>query len=153
MIRSSTQSLIIFQLGGYKMASTNKGIQIVSDFIQAVNQLPNFSAARTTISRQVFETTGSKNCLLYVKSRSAHPFKWGATANVIDKLKSQDLPWFVILLFLSHKTGYLLSSNDVNYYIKSVWPLAADGDYKPAEGTYLHRNNPFNSVKECIDQL
>jgi len=135
------------------MVSANKGIQIVSDFIQAVNQLPNFSTTHTSISRQVFEITGSKNCLLYVKSRSAHPFKWGATANVIDRLKNQEIPWFLILLFLSHETGYLLSSNDVNYYIKSVWPLAADGDYKPSEGTYLHRNNPFNSVKNCTDQL
>ena len=124
------------------MASTNKGIQ-----------MPNFSVTRTSISRQVFEMTGSKNCLLYVKSRSAHPFKWGVTANVIDRLKNQDLPWFVILLFLSYETGYLLSSNDVKYYIKGVWPLAADGDYKPAEGTYLSKSNPFNSVKRCIDQL
>ena len=135
------------------MASTNKGIQIVSDFVQAINHLTDYTATRTSISRQVFEIASSKNCLFYVKSRSAYPFKWGVTANVIDRLNNQDLPWFVILLFLSHKTGYLLSSNDVSYYIKNVWPLAADGDYKPAERTYLQKNNPFNSLKECIDQL
>ena len=130
------------------MASINKETQIVSDFISAVNQIPNFSAMRTSISRQVFEIVGSKNCLIYVKSRSAHPFKWGATANVIDKLKNQELSWFIVLLFLSHETGYLLSSKDVSYYINSVWPFAADGDYKPAEGTYLHKNNPFKSICE-----
>ena len=135
------------------MTSTNKGTQIVSGFFHSIDHQAEFSVISTKISRQVFKIEGSKSGLIYVKSRSAEPFKWGVTANVISRLNNQDLPWFVILLFLSHETGYLLSSNDVDYYIKDVWPLAADGDYKPAVGSYLHRNNPFNSVKECLDQL
>lgn len=132
------------------MASINKGIQIVSDFVQSINHQAAFSAKRTSISRQVFKIEAPINCLIYVKSRSAEPFKWGVTANVINQLNNQDLPWYVILLFLSHETGYLLSSNDVEYYIRNVWPLAADGDYKPAKGSYLHRNDPFNSVKKFV---
>ena len=135
------------------MGTTFKGTRIVSDFIKSINQMNNLSATRTSISKQVFEINDLKNCLIYVKSRSDYPLKWGVTANVIGRLNNQNLPWFVILLFLSHKTGYLLDSNDVDYYIRNVWPLGSDGDYKPAEGTYLDRNMPFSSVENCINQL
>ena len=102
------------------MTSTNKGTKIISDFFQSTNHKAGFSARRTSISRQVFKIVRSKSCLIYVKSRSAEPFKWGVTANVINRLFNQDLPWFVILLFISHETGYLLTSNDVEYYIQNV---------------------------------
>jgi hypothetical protein len=84
------------------------------------------------------------------------PFKglrWGVTKNVIDRLKNQNLPWYVILLFLSHESGYLLSMGDVNYYIKNVWPLGADGDYKLSEGNYLSRNRTSNSLISGIKEL
>lgn len=135
------------------MATTFKGTRIVSDFIKSINQMTNLSVSRTSISKQVFEIHGLKNCLVYVKSRSDYPLKWGVTANVVSRLNNQTRPWFVILLFLSHETGYLLDSNDVDYYIRNVWPLGSDGDYKPAEGAYLDRNRPFSSVENCINQL
>ena len=135
------------------MATTFKGTRIVSDFIKSINQMADLSATRTSISKQVFEINGLKNCLIYVKSRSDYPLKWGVTANVIHRLNDQRLPWFVILLFLSHETGYFLDSDDVDYYIRNVWPLGSDGDYKPAEGTYLNKNSPFSSVETCINQL
>ena len=135
------------------MTSINNGIKIVSEFIQNITQISNVTATRTPISKNVFKIAGSKNCLLYVKSRSAYPLRWGVTANVIKRLTEQDIPWFVVLLFISHKIGYLLSSNDVAYYCKSVWPLGADGDYKPAEGSYLSKNVPFSSILGCINQL
>ena len=90
---------------------------------------------------------------MYVKARSAHPIRWGVTKNVIDRLKNQNLPWYVILLFLSHESGYLLSMDDANYYIKNVWPLGADGDYKPSEGSYLSRNRPSNSLLSVMEEL
>ena len=101
----------------------------------------------------MFEIEGDNKCLLYVKGRSAHPIRWGVTANVINRLKDQKLPWAVILLFLSHESGYLLSSDDVEYYIKNVWPLGSDGDYKPSEGNYLSRNSPFNSMASLMDEI
>jgi hypothetical protein len=101
----------------------------------------------------VFEVDYGKKCLLYVKARSAQHIRWGVTANVISRLKDQTLPWWVVLLYFTHESGYLLTAGDVSYYIKNVWPLGADGDYKPSEGTYLGRNNPFNSMALMINEL
>ena len=135
------------------MTTTFKGSQIVSNFRKAIQNQYGTGLKFTPISRQVFELEGERNCLLYVKARSARPIRWGVTKNVIDRLKNQSLPWFVILLFLSHESGYLLSMDDIEYYIKSVWPLGADGDYKPSEGRYLSRNNPFNSLLSLMEQI
>jgi len=135
------------------MTTTFKGSQIVSNFRKAIQNQYGTGLKFTSISRQVFELEGERNCLLYVKARSARPIRWGVTKNVIDRLKNQSLPWFVILLFLSHESGYLLSMDDIEYYIKSVWPLGADGDYKPSEGRYLSRNNPFNSLLSLMEQI
>lgn len=135
------------------MTLTQKGTKIVSSFTESLEKVPNLTVKRSSISRQVFELIGPTNCLLYVKFRSDYPLKWGVTANVVNSLKNQNLPWVAILLFLSHEKGYLLSSSDVNYYIKNVWPLGSDGDYKPAEGIYLDRNKPFASIADLIDQL
>jgi len=135
------------------MTTTFKGSQIVSNFRDSIQSEYDKKIRLTSISRQVFELENDRNCLLYVKARSAHPIRWGVTKNVIDRLKNQNLPWFVILLFLSHETGYLLSMEDVDFYIKTVWPLGADGDYKPSEGSYLSRNRPFNSLISVIEGL
>jgi hypothetical protein len=58
-----------------------------------------------------------------------------------------------VLLYESKDTGYLLSSADVLYYMRNVWPLGSDGDYKPASGKYLSRNAPFVSLTECVSGL
>lgn len=135
------------------MTTTFKGSQIVSNFRNSIQSQYGKKLKLTSISKQVFELEDEHDCLLYVKARAAHPIRWGVTKNVIDRLKNQKLPWFVILLFLSHETGYLLSTVDVNYYIKAVWPLGADGDYKPSEGSYLSRNRPFNSLISILEEL
>jgi hypothetical protein len=72
---------------------------------------------------------------------------------VINRLQAQSMPWFVILLFDTPETGFLLTENDVRNYISSVWPLGNDGDYKPATGTYLLNNSPFDSIYKLIDQI
>ncbi len=139
--------------GGGAMTTTFKGTQIVSNFKRELENQFNLRVKFTSISRQVFEIDGAVKCLLYVKARSAHPIRWGVTANIINRLKDQKIPWAVILLLLSHESGYLLSSGDVEYYIKHVWPLGSDGDYKLSEGTYLSRNHPFNSMTSLMDEM
>ena len=135
------------------MTTTFKGSQIVSNFKREIENKFKLTVKFTSISKQVFEIDCDKKCLLYVKARSAQPIRWGVTANVINRLKGQKLPWAVLLLFLSHESGYLLTSDDVDYYIKNVWPLGADGDYKPSEGNYLKRNNPLNSMASMMEEI
>jgi len=121
------------------------GEQIVNDFVVALRALPGVNVARTSISRKVFDLSGPTSCLLYVKGRAESPYRWGVTANVVSRLKAQGKLWYVILLYESKETGYLLSSGDVSHYMGGVWPRGADGDYKPAPGDYLARNSPFKS--------
>jgi hypothetical protein len=129
------------------------GYQLVSDFIRILNGLPAYQLSSTSISRRVFKLFRYKEILLYVKGRAASPYRWGVTKNVVDRLESQSLPWCVVLLFDSPETGYFLTSNDVNFYISSVWCLGSDGDYKPATGSYLSNNSPFHSLDEFLDQV
>ncbi|MCA9733850.1 MAG: hypothetical protein H6696_12475 [Deferribacteres bacterium] len=129
----------------------SKGNQLTSGFLDLLVQ-NGISYSRSNISRNVFSIK-EFSTLIYIKSRSELPFKWGITANVVSKLNSSVTNWISVLLFQKPYTGYLLSSDDVNYYIKNVWPLAADGDYKPATGSYLSKNKPFNSIQEFIQQF
>jgi hypothetical protein len=134
--------------------STLNGNKIVTDFVQSLNERDGFKVNRTSISRNVFELSGSINCLLYVKAIAHFPYKWGVTANVVNELKRQTIPWIVVLLFESHEQGYLLSSPDVEYYILNIWPIGRDGDYKPAAaGSYLAKNRPFSRIDEFLAQL
>ena len=129
---------------------------IVNDFVEAVSKRGGFVITRKRISpktRNVFELTGKMNCLLYLHSIDHQPYRWGVTANVLERLRKQNKPWAVVLFYESHSTGYLLSSADVEYYTKNVWPLARDGDYKPAPGSYLAKNIPFQLLDEFFAQL
>ncbi len=131
--------------------NTSKGVRLVNDFTKSLNAIEDVSVNDTHISRNVFEFKGHANCLLYIKGRSEQPYRWGVTANVIDRLQAQPQKWFVILLFSSHETGYLLNSQDVKYYIQSVWPRGRDGDYKPATGSYLFRNSALHTIKDFME--
>lgn len=133
--------------------NTSKGMRLVRDFAQAFKAQNGIAINRTTISRNIFEYSGKGNCLLYVKGRAEHPYRWGVTANVIVRLQTQPKKWMVILLFESHEQGYLLNSKDVEHYIKNVWPLGADGDYKPAACSYLARNVALYSMKDFIKEI
>ena len=129
------------------------GSQLVSEFIRCSKELPNYSVTHSSISRNVFNFSGNFESLIYVKGRATKPHRWGVTKNVVRRLEAQNIPWFVILLFDTPETGYLLSQSDVEYYISSVWPLGSDGDYKPATGSYLSNNSPFNSIDMFVDQI
>ncbi len=131
--------------------NTSKGARLVNEFTKSLNTLKDIGISHTPISRNVFEFKGKSDCLLYVKGRAEHPYRWGVTANVIDRLRAQPKKWLVILLRESHEKGYLLNSKDVDHYIRTVWPLAGDGDYKPATGSYLSRNAELHSIKEFIE--
>jgi len=131
---------------------------IITDFINEISKRPGFKLTQrrlTPKNRSVYELSGKINCLLSLHFISARPYRWGVTANVVDKLKKQDKSWGVVLFFESHSTGYLLSSADVLHYINnSIWPLAGDGDYKPAApGSYLAKNAPFYSIDEFVSNL
>lgn len=135
------------------MGATKRGDEIVADFTHAVSTQPGFKITRSPISRNVFDLIGPAKCLLYVKARSEGPWRWGVTANVLTRLQAQDKPWAVVLLAGSHDAGFLLSRHDVEFYTRSVWPLGKDGDYKPAKGTYLKRNIPFDTMEAFCFQL
>jgi len=130
-----------------------KGTQLVYDFIKALNTYKGIRVNRSVISRNVFEFHCQVNCLLYVKGRAEKPYRWGVTANVVDRLQAKKLRWYVILLFESFEKGYLLTSNDVEHYIQHVWPLGADGDYKPANGSYLSRSSPIYGIQAFVDAI
>jgi hypothetical protein len=101
------------------------GAQIVAEFVSALGEMPGFSIAHSGVSQNVWVLDGSVQCLLYVKGRGESPYRWGVTANVVQRLKREKRQWFTILLYNSKDTGYLLSSADVLYYVKTVWPLVA----------------------------
>jgi len=103
------------------------------------------------ISKNILEISGSIECIIYFKVRSARPYKWGVTANRILELIKSNKEYYLILLYESPHTGYFLTSEDVNRYL-SIWPLARDGDYKPAVGSYLQFNQPFLSFPELLDR-
>lgn len=133
------------------------GAQIVRNFVSELRKR-GFTVAGTGMSQNVWKVTGTigshqVNCLLYVKGRSEAPYRWGITANVVARLKGQTLPWNTVLLYESKDTGYFLTSADVLHCIRSVWPLAADGDYKPAAGSYLSRATPFTSFSALLALL
>jgi len=134
-------------------AYTSRGTALVKSFIGSLNARIDTKVIQTPISRHVFEYTGQGNLLLYVKGRAEQPLRWGVTANVIKRIQSQGKTWLVILLFESYDSGYFLTQNEVESYIRNVWPLAKDGDYKPAVGSYLSGKQPFHSIQEFVDAV
>lgn len=130
-----------------------KGTQLVLDFVHGLNGQMDIKIKGIAISKNIFEFNGKRNCLLYIKGRAGYPYRWGVTANVIDRLRAQPKNWMVILLFEAYNHAFLLSVNDVEYYIKKVWPLGADGDYKPAWGSYLSKNTPLYSMQDIVEAI
>ena len=87
------------------------------------------------------------------KGRGETPYRWGVTANVLERLNAQSLPWTTVLLYESKDNGYLLTSTDTLYCAQSIWPLGTDGDYKPGAGSYLSRATVFSSVNGFLGLL
>jgi len=112
----------------------------------------NWSGIAGRAGSNIIEIYGSINCLIYYKIRSDEPYKWGVTKNRIDELNGSRKIWFVVLLYKSPYTGFLIPARDVSRYL-SIWPLGRDGDYKVGTGSYLKYNRPFNSFSEFVNSL
>jgi len=140
-------------LYGVEIMGVTKGSEIVSEFVQLLNERSGTSVLKTLISKNVFEYLGTKTVLLYVKGRAEEPYKWGVTKNIIQQLRCDDRPWMVVLLFESPESGYLLTEEDTEYYIENVWPVGSDGDYKPASSTYLANNTALRSIDAFISEI
>lgn len=135
-------------------------IQIQSEFISLLCQAGEkrdfccqfWYQGTRRMSRNIIELSGSMNCLIYFKLRSEKPYRWGVTANRIDKLKQSDMKWVLVLLYESPNAGYLITAEDVNHCL-SIWPLGSDGDYKVGPGSYLESNKSFHSFSEFLNSL
>jgi len=139
-----------------EMNATQLSIEFISLLDQAgksknFNCQPWYGGTRRH-SRNILEITGSINCLIYYKVRSAEPCRWGVTANRLRELDRAGRRWFLVLLYVLPYTGYLISAEDVKRYLP-IWPLGADGDYKVGTGSYLQFNRPFSSFSQLINSL
>ena len=137
----------------------NYSDQIKEEFISQLEQYGNawgFSVDKWKGTRRksgnIIEIVGTINCLIYIKVRSEEPYRWGVTKNRIEELNKSGKKWCLVLLYESPNNGYFITANEVNRYL-DIWPLAGDGDYKVATGTYLKYNSPFNSFSDLINSL
>lgn len=133
----------------------DRGNKIVSDFIELVGKYPGLKIKSTLFSPNVYEVDGLFNCLLYVKARSEDPLRWGVRASIVQNLRRQNKPWYVLLLYVKPQTGYLFSPSAVIHYIDNkVWPIGKDGDYKPA-ATHLYSDKSIHihSFEELLKQI
>jgi len=121
--------------------------EILKNFKNDVSTILNCRIMQS-LSRQVYELSGSVNCLLYVKTRSTVKANWGITASVINKLKSQSKPWFVVLLSINQNNGYFLTEKDIDFYISNRWEKRKDGDYKTS--TSFSSDKYFNSLQYFV---
>ena len=104
------------------------------------------------IGNNILELSGQKISLIYFKVRSQKPIGWGVTANRIKKLKGSGKKLWLVLLFESPHTGYLLTSEEVSQY-QSIWALGNDGDYKVQSGNYLRFHEPFYTFSEIMKKF
>jgi len=135
--------------------------RIMNEFISLLRQTGEGQGFRCQpwqgtrrMSNNIVELSSSIDCLVYIKVRSEEPWRWGVTANRIDELRRSGKKWIVVLLCGTPETGYLLTPNDVDRYIRQgIWPLGRDGDYKVATGSYLQFNRPSHSFTEFLNDL
>lgn len=123
---------------------------ITDKFLGQLHRQFNLTATKTTISRNIYELTGSKNAIFYIKVRAGgHPITWGITLNKIEELKKHS-NWYVILLYSSFDNSYILSAKDIEYY-SQYWPVA-QGEYKVNPGN-ISRHNPFQTMDNLFKQI
>lgn len=108
-------------------------------------------------TNNIIELLGRINCLLYFKIRSEAPHRWGVTKNRIEELQTSGKKWFIVLLFETPNSGYLLTPQHVKRYInESLWPLGRDknkNEYKISTGKTLQYNEPFYTFGDFINSL
>lgn len=129
-----------------------KGLKIAEEFVRLTGLDTSLKIRRSQISKSVY--LFNTDVLLYIKTISKEPYKWGVTKNVVTRLNSQELTWYVILLFNTHESAYVLNSDETKYYINNkIWPIGADGDYKPASGNYLAKNKPIYGFANILEKI
>ena len=108
-------------------------------------------------TNNILELSGAGNCLLYFKIRSEAPYRWGVTNNRIEELKASRKKWFVVLLYETPHSGYLLTPSDVHRYVKeNLWPLGRGknkNEYKIGPTKTLQYNEPFHTLRDFIKFL
>src|ERR1035437_6658381 len=86
-------------INSYKLSIIMTPTEILTDFLEDTTLDLNCDIKK--VKGQVFEVNNGKlNCLLYVKVRSKYT-NWGVTKNIIENLKKETKPWFVVLI--SHR--------------------------------------------------
>ncbi len=98
-------------------------------------------------NKSVYEASGQINCLLYIKSRKSRKQNWGITKTVVDRLKK---PWFVLLISPITIPSYMLTSDEVDNYIR-YRKLNDDGDYKTSPT--LPGKNEFTSLRQLKNKI
>ncbi len=113
--------------------------------------------SRIRKTNKLIKLFGFINCLLYFKIRSEKPYRWGVTRSRIEELQRYGKNWFVVLLFEKPSTGYLLTSQNVEWYIqKNLWPIGRGrnkNEYKIMPGKTLQLNEPFYTFDDFINLL
>lgn len=128
------------------------GNQIVKEFVQKLSSFNGINLKKSNLSRmgRVYELSGKIDCLLYIKAIAHPPHHWGITKHTVEKIETISVPWFIILLYDSPETGYVISSSE--YYKKirdHIWP-DAQGDYKISEGKSLKGIPKFIEIVDVI---
>lgn len=133
------------------MKVSNKILNAFVDNISEQGVQDSFEVIR--LSNNIIELRGLISLFLYIKVRSTEPYTWGITKSRLEEFERQNKAYCVVLLLGSIEKGYFLTQADIDYYIREVWPLGKDGDYKIKVGNYLERNRPFDSFEEFMDLL
>ena len=104
-------------------------------------------------SDNIIELRGVSSLFLYIKTRSEEPYTWGITKSRLDNFHMRNDLYAIILLAGSSEKGYFLTKSDIIYYVKEIWPLGKDGDYKVKPGKYLERNRILSSLEDFLELL
>lgn len=123
--------------------------ELIKKFIQDAQIV--FESKIINEKGQVFRAYGQITCLLYIKTRASESQNWGITANVVKRLKNQSVPWFILLLSVLPTSGYLLTSEDTESYIKNKWRLNIDGDYKTSPS--FPDEKSFNTIEQLTCKI
>lgn len=118
----------------------------------AVRRWPN----ATRVSDHVLELeTAPKRTVLYVKeSNLSRALFWGLTKNQLERMRSGQVRWFVILLANGSNAGYALSGGQVDAQIhRGAFELSADGDYKVNEQADLSAAQRFPSIASLLHRI
>lgn len=119
-------------------------MEIQRKFLQEIKKYLNISFEKFYGNSNAYKTEDKLNYCLYIqtddKSNSS------ASPKVIEKLKEENKPWFLVLL-KSKISGNVLLEGDVDYYTNKVWKKNNVGEFITNKSD-TSRHKPFNSINE-----